>query len=92
MYYQRIRIGSGICMLALIAAVSVACGTMESTPALESITVGPASADAQAFPQGQVRFRATGTFSRPPSPAPALFVAPYPGSDVELVQRMGTNL
>ena len=38
----------------------LACG---SSRQLTSITVSPASADAQTFPNGQVQFTATGTFS-----------------------------
>jgi hypothetical protein len=35
---------------------------------LQSVTLKPASADAKNFPNGEVSFTATGTFSRPPSP------------------------
>jgi hypothetical protein len=37
---------------------------------LQSVSVTPASADAQSFPNGQVQFTAVGTYSQPPSPAP----------------------
>jgi hypothetical protein len=52
------------------------CGTSDPNRALQSISVAPATADAQSFPNGQVQFTATGTFSRPPPPAPVPFVAP----------------
>ncbi len=35
---------------------------------LQSVTLSPASADAKNFPNGQVPFTATGTYSKPPSP------------------------
>jgi hypothetical protein len=37
---------------------------------LQSISVSPASADAQSFPSGQVQFTVLGTYSQPPSPSP----------------------
>jgi hypothetical protein len=37
---------------------------------LQSISVSPASADAQSFPDGQVQFTVVGTYSQPPSPSP----------------------
>jgi hypothetical protein len=37
---------------------------------LQSVTLSPASANAQDFANGQVPFAATGTFSKPPSPQP----------------------
>ena len=43
----------------------VGCG---SSRQLQSVTLSPASADAQNFPNGQVSFTATGTFSKKPSP------------------------
>jgi hypothetical protein len=59
---------------------TTACGTSPSNRVLSSITVTPATADAQNFTNGQVQFTATGAFSKPPSPAPVPFVAPYSGS------------
>ena len=35
---------------------------------LQTVTLSPPNADAQSFPNGQVQFTATGTFSQPPSP------------------------
>src|SRR5215469_18369254 len=45
---------------------------------LQSVSVTPASADAQSFLNGQVQFTAVGTYSQPPSPAP--IAPPGPGS------------
>lgn len=35
---------------------------------IESITINPATADAQDYPNGQVQFKATGYYNTPPSP------------------------
>ena len=53
--------------LILIAALALS-GCYGSRQ-LQSVTLSPASADAQSFPGGQVPFVATGTFSKPPSPS-----------------------
>jgi hypothetical protein len=64
----------------LLALQTTGCGTSkEPVRTLLSISIAPATADAQNFTDGQVQFTATGTFSRPPSPAPVTFVAPYSG-------------
>jgi hypothetical protein len=65
-----------------------------SNRVLQSMTVSPATADAQNFANGQVQFSATGTFSKPPSPAAVPFVAPYSGSwlaDTSVVTLVGTS-
>ena len=71
-------------VLAFSAGITFGCGTMNSAQnrVLQSMTVSPATADAQTFPQGQVQFTATGTFSKAPSPAtvPVPFASPYTGS------------
>jgi hypothetical protein len=74
-------------LLAALGAASLAmmmtsCGSPSIPNAgrvLLTIVVTPATADAQAFTNGQVEFTATGTFSVAPSPAPVTFVAPYTG-------------
>jgi hypothetical protein len=64
----------------LLALQTTGCGTSkEPVRTLLSISIAPATADAQNFTDGHVQFTATGTFSRPPSPAPVPFVAPYSG-------------
>jgi hypothetical protein len=52
---------AGLLLLLAIAG----CG---SNRQLQSVSLSPASADAQNFPNGHVPFIATGTFSKPPSP------------------------
>jgi Flp pilus assembly protein TadG len=75
---------SRFCMLACFAIATVGCGSMNSSSnrVLQSMNLSPATADAQSFPQGQVQFTPTGTFSMAPSPAavPVPFVSPYSGS------------
>jgi hypothetical protein len=51
-----------------------------SNRVLQSITVSPAIADAAHSSDGKVQFKASGTFSEPPSPDVVTFVAPYSGS------------
>ena len=55
----------------ILAAIVLACG---SNPAhvLQSVTVSPATADAQDYPDGQVQFTAIGFFSTTPSPVTPL--------------------
>jgi hypothetical protein len=52
-------------LLLLAALAFSACG---SSRHLQSVSLSPAAADAQSFPNGQVPFKAAGTFSKPPSP------------------------
>lgn len=71
--------------VAVIAVQTIGCGAMSSSlmnsnRVLQSMTITPASADAQASPGGQVQFTATGKFSKSPSPAAVTFVPPYSGS------------
>lgn len=49
---------------------------------LYSISVTPATADAQNFPNGQVVFTASGSYSVAPSPGPLISTAPYNGQFV----------
>jgi len=51
-------------MLILAALATSGCGNSRQ---LQSIAVSPASADAKAYPNGQVPLTATGTYSKPPS-------------------------
>lgn len=53
--------------LLLLALAAVSCG---SSRHLQSVTLQPATADAQKFPNGLVQFTASGTFNKPPSPQP----------------------
>jgi len=51
----------------LAAILTSGCG---SSRQLQSVNLSPTAADAQNYPNGQVSFKATGTFSQPPSPSP----------------------
>ena len=63
------RCGSALATLSVLLAVILnpGCG---SSRQLQSVSLSPATADAQNYSNGQVRFTATGTFSKPPSPSP----------------------
>ena len=56
-------------MLACIGVTSSGCGG-GSPRVLRSISVIPASADAQSSPNGEVQFTVSGAYSEPPSPSP----------------------
>jgi len=73
-----------ILALVLAAVASVCCGKINPNDGrvLTSISVSPSTADAQNFPNGQVTFTATGTFSLPPLSSPISPSAPYNGSFV----------
>jgi len=58
-------------LLVLAAAVTLACGSSASRT-LQSVSITPASADAQNYPRGLVQFTATGTYAAPPSPVTPL--------------------
>jgi hypothetical protein len=67
----------------LIAAALTSCGSSSNADAgrvLLSISVSPQTADALNFPNGQVVFTATGTFSKAPLTGPVSFTSPYQGS------------
>ena len=61
MKYPRPR----LLLLLTLLLITFACGNQRT---LQSVSVMPAVANAQNFPNGQVSFTATGTFSKPPSP------------------------
>jgi hypothetical protein len=76
-----------IISLALLGAIAVLVSSCSSSNpnigrVLYSISVTPATADAQNFPGGQVLFTATGSYSLAPTPAPLTFAAPYAGEFV----------
>ncbi len=51
-------------LLVLAAAITLACGSSPSPDRLlQSVTVAPATAAAQDYPNGQVQFTATGFYS-----------------------------
>ena len=61
-----------VVLLVLTGAITLACGSpakpVSNPGSIESITISPAAADAQNYPNGQVQFTATGYYNRPPSP------------------------
>lgn len=58
-------------LLVVAAAISLACGSSAGRM-LQSVTLSPATADAQNYPDGQVQFTATGNYSTAPSPVTPL--------------------
>lgn len=76
---ERPSLALGLLLAAVLGPAVNGCGT-NSMRVLQSMTVTPPTADAAKSPGGKVQFTATGTFSRPPSPAVVPFVEPYTGS------------
>jgi hypothetical protein len=74
----NLRMCVTVFLAAAVGAAVNGCGT-SSNRVLESMAVTPAVADA-ATSAGKVQFKATGSFSKPPSPDVVTFVAPYSGS------------
>lgn len=71
----------GMLLLVTLLFLTISCGSnSNSNRLLQSIAVTPSSADARNYPNGQVRFTATGTFTIPPSPDVLTFSEPYSGS------------
>lgn len=58
------KYGPSFALLIFAASITLACGS--SPHMLQSLTVSPATADAQVFPGGKVQFSATGFFSSSP--------------------------
>ncbi|MGP0017113.1 MAG: hypothetical protein ACLPHP_00980 [Candidatus Sulfotelmatobacter sp.] len=68
---KRYQAQAFLFLLVLAAAMTLACGSSASRT-LQSVTISPASADAQNFPGGLVQFTATGIYAAPPSPVAPL--------------------
>jgi len=58
-------LGALFLILLTLSLFGLGCGGSRD---LQSVTILPAAANAQNFPNGKVAFTATGTFSKPPSP------------------------
>jgi hypothetical protein len=56
-----------LCALVTAAGISLACSSSHSSRMLQSVTISPAIADAQDYPEGQVPFSATGYFNMSPT-------------------------
>ena len=76
---------ASLCLLLLAGAVMLDCGS-PSAHDLQSVTISPATADAQNFPGGQVQFTATGIYSTQPSP-----VTPFSATWGSCYQSTPTN-
>jgi len=88
------------CLLLLLAiAIALACGSPatpgNTTGVLQSVTISPATADAQNYPLGLVQFTATGYYTTPPikvTPLKATWGACYQGSSTNAVSVTGTGV
>jgi len=74
-------------VLIVAAAITLACGSpaapRNTSGILQSVTISPATADAQNYPDGQVPFIATGYYTTPPlqvTPLTATWGACYQGN------------
>ena len=78
----KYRICAAIFLVA-VALQALGCGSSSimsnSNRVLQSMTISPATADAQDFANGRVQFMATGNFNKPPSPQQVTFQPPYTG-------------
>ncbi len=76
-------------LLAAIEFATFGCGS-QSPRVLQSISVTPASADAQAFANGQVQFSAVGNYSQAPTPSPIAGAGwELSGSDIATISPSG---
>ncbi len=62
---ERLRFILSFLALVLAACLALSCGASQGQSQLQSLTLSPASADAQDYPNGQVPFTATGYYSNP---------------------------
>ncbi len=80
-------------MLVAVTACFLSCATSNPNLArvLTSISVTPEFADAQSYPEGQVVFTATGTYSLAPLTGPVTSAAPYSGQ-FEVANPLNTTI
>ncbi len=74
---EKLECTLSVLTLVLAASFALSCGASQQTQ-LQSITLSPANADAQSFPDGEVPFTATGNYVDPThtvTPQPAYWVA-----------------
>jgi len=87
---------SVLTLLIVLAIFLLACGGGGSSHQLVSVAVSPQAATASNFPNGMVRFTATGTFNRSPSPQTlnqaiweVVVPSDFPTSDVATISADG---
>jgi len=85
----RIKLLLAATLLTGVELLMDGCGG--SNRVIQSVTVTPATADAQNFPNGQVQFTASGNYSQPPSPV-ALSQANWSLSEGGIATLSGTGL
>jgi hypothetical protein len=62
---EKLRVMASLLALVLAAYLASSCGTGQGQGQLQSISLSPATADAQDYPDGQVPFTATGHYVNP---------------------------
>jgi len=62
---ERLRFTLSFLALGLAASLAMSCGASQGQSQLQSVTLSPATADAQDYPNGQVQFTATGLYNNP---------------------------
>jgi hypothetical protein len=62
---KKLRFAVFFLTLVLAASFALSCGASQGQNQLQSITLSPATADAQNYPDGQVQFTATGYYGNP---------------------------
>ncbi len=93
---KKARFTVAALVLALAASLTLACGIRSPfSHQLTSITLNPATADAQNYPQGEVQFTATGYYMNPTSvvtPLSATWGACYQTAATTAVSVSSTGL
>jgi hypothetical protein len=85
----RMKLLLAATLLAGVELLANGCGG--SRRVIQSVTVTPATADAQNFPNGQVQFSASGNYSQPPSPV-ALSQANWVVTETSIATVTGNGL
>lgn len=62
---EKLRFVLSFLALILAASFALSCGAGQGQGQLQSITINPATANAQSYPDGQVPFVATGVYNNP---------------------------
>jgi len=55
-------------LLVLVAVIALACGSPPAPRSIQSLSISPATANADQYPNGRVQFTAIGYYTKPPSP------------------------
>lgn len=92
---RKARIFFSVLALVTVALIGLSCGGGETARQLQSITLSPASADAQDYPNGQVQFTAAGNYKTPPrtvNPLSANWGACYQSASTDAISVSRTGV